>query len=517
MNEPLLTLGGLDLTTEPFHALAEGAGFGAPVPLTSALPRLLLDGEIVSGSRSSNRTITFLVEVSAADAVELAGAEALLVTEVEKPRNTLTWSPPDGFGPTTVFDTFRGQVVQRFDDFEETTHTRLYEVTVPALPFGRSVDKVTETYSPVTSPTLTTVDACDSTANWSAPGGILTVQTSGGRTYLELEFSPSNGTTVDYTQTVTFDNYLVLEAFSAGPSYGSNGVSLRLNGAWIYASATESLGDNWYRYYFRTPTGSTGKPSFTFMGTEQATNWWRLDNLAKSAALAASGVYLLEPKGSARAVTSLQISNANPLQSVIVYAAPDVGAGYHPTDDWSALPAGAYAVFVRRLGGLGWSVGDTLTAEHGGQSAASRIKTLDSVIPVGVLHLGGDARPGASLPAPVITVKRNGTAMSSGQDYRAYLFRMGDDCSLTILHGLTTQTHLWIDQPSVAQPFGGIYAGTTADGSNAASVLDKAAAWDYPVVAPPRTGVYLLTFAAGGQPTSLTLEYHPAWHTNAAL
>jgi hypothetical protein len=174
VTDHLLQLGSLDLTAPGTQAwttnpLAEGFDMGSPVALVDALPHLLLDGEVVTGKRSSNRTLHFFVEVRGDDARSLAEAETALVGEVDKP-NTLLWKWPGVNTPTTEFQTFRGTCVPRTEDLQELRGVRVYEVTLPAMPFGRSItETVVEALPAVPAvPSTTTLTSGTSTTGWSA-------------------------------------------------------------------------------------------------------------------------------------------------------------------------------------------------------------------------------------------------------------------------------------------------------------------------------------------------------------
>lgn len=134
---PSWVWGNLDLTQEPF-AVVFGADLGAPENVSEALAGLLADGEDVVSERSSNRTLSFTVMVEGGDHEQLADFEALLHREAEKARNTLAVTPGDGFGATTVFDTFRASLKKVTSDAGERQFVRRYEVEMQALPYPRS-------------------------------------------------------------------------------------------------------------------------------------------------------------------------------------------------------------------------------------------------------------------------------------------------------------------------------------------------------------------------------------------
>ena len=90
--------------------LRPGYDPGAPQPVTDFLGSLILDGELPSGRRASNRTITLPVVIKAPDFATLAAATEALLAAVDQPYWTLTWTRKQGAEATQlplVFDCFR--------------------------------------------------------------------------------------------------------------------------------------------------------------------------------------------------------------------------------------------------------------------------------------------------------------------------------------------------------------------------------------------------------------------------
>lgn len=164
---PRFVYGDLDLTDYPY-ALAFGGDVGAPENAYELLSSLLGDGEIVSSRRSSNRSLSFTVLVEGADMQVLAAAEADLVAECDRVGSTLTLDPGDGIGKPSVFETFRGQARFVRDDDGEMSLLRRYELTVPALPFPRSEDLITDDAGSPPASGGSSLNTCESTTGWSA-------------------------------------------------------------------------------------------------------------------------------------------------------------------------------------------------------------------------------------------------------------------------------------------------------------------------------------------------------------
>lgn len=167
---PRFIYGDLDLTEWPF-AIEFGSDFGNPENVVEVVASMLADGEVLEVNRRTNRTLTIPVLCDEADLQALALAEQLLIAEADKPRNTLTIDPGDGFAPPTVFDTFRAQPRWVRNDNEEQHGVRRISLEIPALPHGRSVDKFVDVAtSPPGVDSGTVFNACESTTDWSGFG-----------------------------------------------------------------------------------------------------------------------------------------------------------------------------------------------------------------------------------------------------------------------------------------------------------------------------------------------------------
>lgn len=136
---PQLLLGDLDLLADPYMAKV-GSSWGEWVAITTTTDSLFLDGSIVSGEQSGNRTIAVQVMVKADPRPSLVRACELLFAEANKAANTLTFVPDEG--QRVVYDVFRAQP-ERTDDEAEAWGYRTYTFTFPALPFTRSGRRVT--------------------------------------------------------------------------------------------------------------------------------------------------------------------------------------------------------------------------------------------------------------------------------------------------------------------------------------------------------------------------------------
>jgi hypothetical protein len=167
-----LTLGNLNLIDKngsPFgvELLAEGTDFGSPEPVEVVLNSLLQDGDLVVHTRDGNREQALRIIIKAPDSAALAQGEAALMAELGK-RNTLTYTPPDRWGPPTVFDVVTSSLQQIPDDLAEVRRSeRHYSVRVVSAPFGRSQEEVTAAALAASGTTTTLVNDGSATTNWT--------------------------------------------------------------------------------------------------------------------------------------------------------------------------------------------------------------------------------------------------------------------------------------------------------------------------------------------------------------
>lgn len=207
---PRFIYGELDLTEAPC-AIEFGSDFGNPENVVEVVQTLLQDGEVLDSSRRTNRTLTLTVLIEGADLLEVAQAEARLIAEADKVRNTLALEPGDGIAPTTVFDTFRAQPRWERDDNMEQQGFRRFVLEIPALPHPRSVNLTTEIAEGIPS-VGTTINAADSLTGWSTP--IAQVPNPlGNGTYLTASPQPSNMVAVDTTTKIEGTGSVAAKAY----------------------------------------------------------------------------------------------------------------------------------------------------------------------------------------------------------------------------------------------------------------------------------------------------------------
>lgn len=150
-----------------FEALADGATFGDPEPVEVAIGSLLLDGIITETQSQGNREASFLIRVKATDSQGLAEGIAALRRSVGK-RTTLEWTPPDGFGATTVFrvETSSLHSPGGFDDLALKRNEQQVVLRLVCLPYAYSATSIIDDAgTPPSSGTV--VLNCESTTGWA--------------------------------------------------------------------------------------------------------------------------------------------------------------------------------------------------------------------------------------------------------------------------------------------------------------------------------------------------------------
>lgn len=150
-NSLLLATTGELLPSDPnavgCHLLIE-YDLGDPATITAAVEALLLDGERVTSTRSGNRSIVLPILVRGSSRLNMSARVDALIHDVAAAEYTLTWEPDGGL--PLIWDCMVGQATVRWDVQIEDRFCQRVDLTLPALPFGRSPDPVT--------PTLTEVD-----------------------------------------------------------------------------------------------------------------------------------------------------------------------------------------------------------------------------------------------------------------------------------------------------------------------------------------------------------------------
>lgn len=360
-----LDFGGLDFTGVEdyegarFYAMADGATLGNPVPVERSIETALLDGSFVVTESHGNREPAWQVWIEAPDSVALAYGEKLLFEQCAR-RVEMGWTPPDGWGPRTVYEAFTSSLTHQFDDMLEMRLVRSYLLRVVAAPFGYSEDEVTDLAvepAPVT-PVTTTMASGTSATGWTSPAGTVT---SDGVSLLVPTGAPgasldSYGTTVYYystetTFTFTAVNFSATRYVSADVSFRSGSQFSFSSAPYIYTATIDGaelsvvtstyLGSGVTRLTWQCADSSATtlriRASFQTT-TTSGTFGFKIANLSRSnvapstpTATGRQSLRIVSVTGSARTAGSVAIGHPTQgLGDVLLYTSPELARGYNP-------------------------------------------------------------------------------------------------------------------------------------------------------------------------------------------
>lgn len=575
MSNHSLFLGGLDLIGDGFDSfkietIAEGMSFGGADPQDVVTQTLLQDGSSVATDRWDNREIAFGVLISGPDLIAVAAGEAALYAELGR-RNTLTWTPPDGWGPPTVFDVLTSWAEFDFDDWGEMepgTIGRRFAIRLTCLPWGRDVEPTVVAAvangEPPPPPVTVVLDDCSSTASWSNINASLSVV---GGTAIQATWTAGKQAAGMQRSFASIDAsatpYLVVDWQPAsGPAVPI--IVGDVNGSFAQvASGPSPLGPTMTRTWFEAPA--------TIVGV--VVQWVLASRLAGSAR-----VYSIERTnvgpfvgtgrqqfrslvvgGSARTQGSLQVAHeTSALGDTLIYTNAEDGSGYQAscsryeivagTPDSStvsgrvspidgagktydvparAVPYGSYAIMAKvkmRTGSATPLITVTGTTRNGGLDSSVRstadffsLTTAWSVISIGRLTLPPTAVPSGS--SAVVRLKA--TASAAVDIDELWIFNMDIGALTWVKAGsgapatFGASNRIWLDTATLDRPKPSIWLGTLADGS------DRRHALGIGECEAPGTHIFtpgpvnLLTVTTGAENAAASLEYFKSYANNA--
>lgn len=581
MSQHALYLGALDLIGIDFAAykietIAEGMDFGSAQPQDVITQTLLQDGSSVTTERWENREITFGVLISGPDLIAVAEGEAALYAELGR-RNVLTWTPPDGWGPSSVFDVLTSWAEFEFDDWGEMkpgTIGRRFVVRLTCAPFARSEDQVEveAVGSGGTPPTPVTqvVDSCDSASGWSASSGG-TLSAGGGA--ITVSFPPiapggSIGKAIVVDATTT-----PLLFVDWQPAGGNPGTLRASSGGYLPVLASGPSPDN--AGYTRTWFTMSASLTSVSLGVENkslgSAFGFRVAHIGRTNVDPTVGTGRQQFRsvnvlGSARTQGSIAVEHeTSALGEVLVYTNEDDLSGYQPACRGSgyrtaggtespdsatasgeyaplnsgtpetfeiparALPAGSYSIMARIRGdatavtGVSWTastlVGSTLYATQSG----STILLGGTTTSWKLYEVARVTLPPDDLP-PGTSQKVRVTLSSSSAIYLDELFLfntdIGDltwvDCGTSAPSTGGASNRLWIDTATLDRPREAIWLGTAADGSDRRHALgSEVRSLGTHVLAPGDLNLFTLTSNALNAAASA--RYYPRWPNNAGM
>lgn len=504
-----------------FETLADGFDLGSPAAVKVIVAALMRDGVNSRIDHYENRSITFTVQICGPDLAALAAGEAALsLVVMSASRQQLLWTPPDAFGATTVFEVQNAEMKPQPDDLAEIrpgVKRRSYALTLECAPFGRSTTSVSQTLTPTTV-TPTVIDAGSSLANWSSVpwvgGGGLALDSEGTESVIRASvpnFEAGDRTfLVNWSGTKPATGFVAVD-FLLSPLPNLQFLSITLNGSAPTTVGSVTLGTATFtRYYFANPGGSSPYQfAVTLRRTTTLNASFAFANLY-SATGAPGGIQTVAALGSVRSPGSVVATRATDMAWLFLYSDPIIlSTGFSPAvrSSWAAAPDGTYVVYAQSWGATGDVLSLTFTDAAGRASttAPTRLKAgAPTWRPIGELRLGG-FRSGV-LGALTITATKNGVSDTVPTNLR--LFRKDEQAALTYVDGVAANT-VELAAPSLDLPFGGVWADDVA-------CLDKAVAWEAPLIVPPMTALYVEADNGSTSPVTTALDYFPRYHTYAA-
>lgn len=270
-----LVLGNFDLTDWSgmrynTSVIAEGTSRGGPTSIDVAVQSWLQDGSVVITQGYDNREVSLRVRLRGPDLLDLAKCEAALFAELGKP-NLLTWTPPDGFGPPSVFEVVTSSMVEAPSaegDLAEMAAFpwRTYNLRLVCKAFVRSVDEVVAeaigagNLTSLPAPVTVTVDDGSSTSGWSGTYHYIidngTVIESAASTVSVISGS-INSLTPAYTYHDPTPYFVQVEAYRAGTVDVSTLKQMVVR--WRWDSSDGDLG-SWFAQNFRLLVHTAANP-----------------------------------------------------------------------------------------------------------------------------------------------------------------------------------------------------------------------------------------------------------------
>lgn len=564
-------LGDLTLTDYPF-SVEFGGDKGSPESVTDVVAALLADGDVVVRNRAGNRSLQYVVGVEGTDFLDLARNEALLVAECEKSRNELGITPGDEFGPTTVFET---QAIELRPIESDSEHSALYhrwELTIPALPFGRSAGAVVaEPLAVGETDTTIVFDTCDSVTGWTAdidgiPETPSTIYDSGSVGVIVYTNPDGDADILTMTRTGSVDftgtPYLIVDKRNFNPF--TENLRVFADGVELGVVDSRLMSGSRIRYVFRSPMGTVSSLAFKHGRSGGDTLGMLIYELSRSTSPSGTtsrqASRIIPVGGTQRTPGSLRVASGSGLGFTVIHTSHEDGYAYSPPmRQWRArgnavVPDStcisgarekihpevvAYEIPAANVPPDGYTLGAWMKASATG---SVRIFWASHTIVDGEIR--GVVLSNAAitftagvwqfvefpelLTLPTVAVKSSSDALVHVSLQRnpdplvtvdveldeLWLFREGDGSALTIIE-TGDKTHLWLDSADIDSAVPRVWIGNAEDQSDAHSP------GGYRILArgqhdftPPASRVYVAS--STGLNPAVRLTHHNRWHTNAA-
>lgn len=490
-----------------FEVCAEGTEFGSPEAVTRIVTSLLTDGAIVSYDSDANRTIPVRVRVNGPTLAAVAQGEAAL-RRASKRRNELTWQPPDTFAPVSVYESYPSSMrsVQEsgWDLDEKLRRVRTFALSLTCSPFARSAD-LTTVDALASGVSSVVVDACDSTAGWTtgisanpdalsaSAGAVWTTDSAAGDDRMSLYRSaPIDVSAHPYFRLEWKANpgagYMILGVPSAPDQFPSELRRLALEDGWFRSTWLVEPGD--LDSGFQLSYASTVPSSTDFLGIREVL---KSDIQPNQTPRQVSRI--LEVGGTERTPASIRVASANGTDNLgltIVHTSPEDGSGYSPplrrwrvagntvtTDSLtvsggreplhpdpvqfnvptSSLPSGGYLLCAYVRVGLAGTYSvyfasyTEMPPPNEAITAGEVINQVDIefpeahtwvLVPLGIMELPTVRTSSGQV---LVGIQRANDETVDMLIDEAWLFRVDDDCALTIAD--VAASNLWLDSPDV--------------------------------------------------------------------
>jgi hypothetical protein len=549
-------------------ALADDATWGNPQPVEVAVQTLLQNSSAVVTERYDNREVSIRVQVEAEDSQTLAAGEAALFAELGK-RNTLTWTPPDGYGPPTVFRVVTSSMDHEFDDLGELYTKRVYGLRLVCEAFGRSVDEtVVEALSSTSggTPLDILIDDGTSLTGWSATsaGTSVIVESGAVHTTPWVDYPAMKRTgAIDMT-----DTPLLVADIKTNGEY----VPLAVFNGSINATPVADTGSQfsgYKRYFYESPvtsitsvefkrpkSGSTGGRPVIVTSSRIFVTELRRQNTPPASGTLHQKAFTADVSGSAPNDGAIEVyaTDGLALGLTIAYTYPSDGQGFSPAlrpsldsatnlaqsstsavsgarNDITGTATVRYALPADQVASGTYEVGAFL------RSSVTGAKTLTVTAET---YSGGDSQtftPSVTFatanawqyavlgrvrlplnrvnPGTPLTVRLTiGQATGSGtvDIDEAYLFNL-EAGALTVAD-CGTFTHLWLTPATMDYPSPSVMFGTADDGSDALAAGSRVKAAGVHKVSPGSMNAFIVTHDS--LDPGVRLRFTAAWHTHAA-
>lgn len=535
-----------------FQVCAEGTNFGDPEAVTRIVQSLLADGDSIQYVRDGNRSVPIRVQVNGPSLNAIAHGEAAL-RRATKVRNELVWQPPDNMAAASMYDTLPSSMSREKDwDLDELRRVRTFSLNLTCSPFAASTTLTTVATlpEPPDTPTTITVSNADTVTGFSASatyqtssgqvstpiaptdqGAFVRATVFGGKPILILAYTPASPVATSATP------YFIVEMSGDVPSF------FRINNAAVSPVLSRATTAGTTLYVLPTDGVAvtyieTGKAVTSTI--RETTVTLNIHDISRTNMIPrVTGRQLtrvVEVGGTERTPASIHVFSGYDMadmQSVILHTSPEDSSGYSPPlrrwrtagnaqtdapgDTFSgksealkpnaptfevpnpALPMGGYVLAARLQASVATVVGinyafHTFFPASGGyeegivtgtKAWTAKAPSQYEIVPLAVVTLptirgvGGKTRVAFACNAVDSDVFFD----------EAWLFRLDDDCALTIVENHPPD-HIWIDSADTTSPVPVVTQGFAADRSDARHPGKGLQSWGSHVMHPDGTAFF---------------------------